>query len=68
MGSCHGSQAQMKRYMPKEDKSAKARCFRCGEFGHMGGECPSPVSLCFHCHQPGHLSRECPQKHQNQRQ
>eukprot|EP01047_Picozoa_sp_COSAG01_P077990 COSAG01_NODE_14249_length_1477_cov_10.720178_1_plen_360_part_01 len=41
-----------------------AKCFSCGEFGHIARLCPlappGGEKLCHSCGRPGHFSRDCP--------
>ncbi|KIM29420.1 hypothetical protein M408DRAFT_67675 [Serendipita vermifera MAFF 305830] len=34
-------------------------CFKCGQLGHLAGNCESNDRLCYNCRQPGHESAEC---------
>lgn len=35
-------------------------CFRCGEHGHIGRDCPKTANVCYRCNQEGHIAKDCP--------
>ncbi|ETL97044.1 hypothetical protein L917_05602 [Phytophthora nicotianae] len=40
------------------DQTAGPRCYRCGQQGHMSGQCDLEPE-CFACHRRGHFARDC---------
>ncbi|KAG6537951.1 hypothetical protein ZIOFF_003054 [Zingiber officinale] len=42
--------------------SKLARCFRCGERGHIVDDCSLDKNICFFCKESGHVQDECPRK------
>lgn len=42
--------------------SKSARCFRCGEHGHLVDDCILDEGVCFFCKESGHVKDECPRK------
>jgi len=46
--------------------SGEQRCYRCGENGHIGRECPYGVNVCYQCKKPDCSWATCPQRKKNQ--
>ncbi|KAG9395317.1 Zinc knuckle [Carpediemonas membranifera] len=37
-----------------------ARCYKCGDRGHLADVCPRPNPVCFRCKKEGHVAKDCP--------
>ena len=49
------------------DLAPPKRCFSCGQWGHMKGECTTGQS-CFICGEKDHISPDCPNSSRNKKQ
>jgi hypothetical protein len=46
-----------------EASTSKARCYTCGETGHISTKCRFSGPVCYTCKQAGHQTSQCQQRH-----